>query len=59
MTRFAFVTWDGGGNLPPAIGIAQELAARGHSVRFLGYETQRAAFKARLRPRRPTSERRL
>ena len=47
MTRFAFVTWDGGGNLPPAIGIAQELAARGHSVRFLGYETQRADFEAR------------
>ena len=45
MTRFAFVTWDGGGNLPPAIGIAQELAARGHSVRFLGYEVQRETIK--------------
>ena len=47
MTRFAFVTWDGGGNLPPAVGIAQELAARGNSIRFLGYEVQRAAIEAR------------
>jgi len=47
MTRFAFVTWDGGGNLPPAVGIAQELAARGNSVRFLGYEVQRSGIEAR------------
>lgn len=40
MTRCAFVSWDGGGNLPPSVGIAQELAARDHSVRFLGYEVQ-------------------
>jgi len=47
MTRFTFVTWDGGGNLPPAIGIAQELAARWNQVRFLGYEVQRAAIESR------------
>jgi MGT family glycosyltransferase len=47
MTRFTFVTWDGGGNLPPAVGIAQELVARGNEVRFLGYLTQRAAIEAR------------
>jgi MGT family glycosyltransferase len=41
MGSFAFVTWEGGGNVGPAIGIAQELAARGHSCRFLGYERQR------------------
>ena len=46
MTRFAFVTWDGGGNIPPAIGIAQELAARGHSIDFIGYEVQRKRFEA-------------
>ena len=46
MTRFAFVTWDGGGNVPPAIGIAQELAARGHSIDFIGYEVQRKRFEA-------------
>jgi MGT family glycosyltransferase len=47
MTRFAFVTWDGGGNVPPAVGIAQELAARGHSVEFMGYEVQRKSFEER------------
>ena len=46
MTRFAFVTWDGGGNIPPAIGIAQELAARGHGIDFIGYEVQRKRFEA-------------
>ena len=44
MTRFAFVTWDGGGNVPPAVGIAQELVLRGHEVVFLGYEVQTAAL---------------
>jgi UDP:flavonoid glycosyltransferase YjiC (YdhE family) len=46
MGRFAFVTWPGGGNLPPAIGIAQELVARGHEVGFLGYEVQRERIEA-------------
>jgi MGT family glycosyltransferase len=45
MARFLFVTWDGGGNMSPAIGIAQELALRGHSVVFAGYETQRTRFE--------------
>jgi MGT family glycosyltransferase len=39
--RIAFVTWDGGGNVGPAIGIAQALAARGHQVCFHGYFGQR------------------
>ena len=47
MTRFTFVTWDGGGNVPPAVGIAQELIARGNEVRFLGYLPQQAAIEAR------------
>ncbi|GAC1613453.1 MAG: glycosyltransferase [Candidatus Dormibacteraceae bacterium] len=47
MTRFAFVTWDGGGNLGPAVGIAQEMVARGHQVRFLGYLPQRSSIEAR------------
>jgi UDP:flavonoid glycosyltransferase YjiC (YdhE family) len=46
MARFAFVTWPGGGNLPPAIGIAQELVARGHDVEFVGYEVQRQHIEA-------------
>jgi UDP:flavonoid glycosyltransferase YjiC (YdhE family) len=41
MAEILFVTWDGGGNVPPALGIAQELRRRGHAVRFLGHETQR------------------
>ena len=47
MARFAFVTWDGGGNVPPAVGLAQELSARGHDVVFIGYEVQRASFERR------------
>jgi len=47
MSRFTFVTWDGGGNVPPAVGIAQELIVRGHDVRFLGYIPQHAAISAR------------
>jgi len=50
MTRFAFVTWDGGGNVPPAVGIAQGLVARGHEVIFIGYEVQRQAFEQRQLP---------
>jgi MGT family glycosyltransferase len=46
MTRFAFITWDGGGNVPPAVGIAQELVERGHEVVFFGYEVQRNRFEA-------------
>ncbi|MDF3311619.1 glycosyltransferase [Rhodococcus sp. T2V] len=42
MARILFVTWDGGGNLPPALGIARELQKRGHSVRFLGHALQRS-----------------
>jgi UDP:flavonoid glycosyltransferase YjiC (YdhE family) len=43
MSSFLFVTWDGGGNVPPALGIAAELRARGHAVRFLGHEGNRDA----------------
>lgn len=40
------VTWDGGGNVPPALGIAAELKRRGHQVRFLGHPRQRLAIEA-------------
>lgn len=43
--RVLFVTWDGGGNLPPALGIARELRARGDEVRILGHEVQRTAIE--------------
>ncbi|MFD3454963.1 glycosyltransferase [Streptomyces sp. NPDC058691] len=46
MARILFVTWDGGGNVPPALGIAAELARRGDSVRFLGHPQQRRQIEA-------------
>lgn len=45
MARFLFVTWDGGGNLPPALGIAADVQRRGHLVRFLGHAQQRASIE--------------
>jgi UDP:flavonoid glycosyltransferase YjiC (YdhE family) len=41
MTRILVVTWDGGGNVPPMLGIATELRRRGHQVRVLGHPQQR------------------
>jgi UDP:flavonoid glycosyltransferase YjiC (YdhE family) len=40
MTRILFVTWDGGGNLPPLLGIASEVQRRGHTVRVIGHGGQ-------------------
>jgi UDP:flavonoid glycosyltransferase YjiC (YdhE family) len=39
MRRFLVVTWDGAGNLVATLGIARELAARGHDVRVLGHRS--------------------
>ena len=50
MSRITFVTWDGGGNLMPALGIARGLDRRGHSVAFLGQQTQRTAIEAARLP---------
>ena len=44
MADILFVTWDGGGNVPPAVGIAQELRARGHRIRFIGHQRQATSF---------------
>lgn len=44
MSSILFITFDGGGNVPPATGIAKELARRGHSVRFMGHPSQKAVF---------------
>ncbi|HEX6799941.1 MAG TPA: glycosyltransferase [Ktedonobacterales bacterium] len=46
MAHILFVTWPGGGNQGPALGMARELQQRGHSVTFAGYEVQRARFEA-------------
>jgi len=34
--RFLIVTWDGGGNVHPALGLGRGLVLRGHSVRVMG-----------------------
>ncbi len=47
MARVLFVTWDGGGNVPPTVRLAEELRSRGDSVRFLGQARQRAYFESR------------
>lgn len=44
--RVLFVTWDGGGNVPPALGIAARLQARGHAVRVMGHPVQQSAVEA-------------
>lgn len=46
MSRFSFVTFPGGGNQPPTMGLAAELKRRGHDVLIAGYQTQRAMFEA-------------
>ena len=46
MAEILFVTWDGGGNVPPATAIAAELRRRGHRVRFVGHTSQRAPLEA-------------
>lgn len=46
MAEILFVTWDGGGNVPPALGIAAELQSRGHAVRVMGHARQRASLTA-------------
>ena len=33
--KFLFTMWDGGGTVPPELGVAKRLVARGHSVRVL------------------------
>ena len=45
MSDICFVTWDGGGNVPPARDVARELQRRGHRVRFIGHPTQADRFR--------------
>ncbi|MDQ6774122.1 MAG: hypothetical protein M3024_14260 [Candidatus Dormibacteraeota bacterium] len=47
MSKILFVTWNGGGNVPPALGIATALARRGHRVGFLGHAQQEEQIRAR------------
>jgi len=34
-SRYLFVDWEGGGNLPPALTLARQMVERGHRVRVL------------------------
>jgi UDP:flavonoid glycosyltransferase YjiC (YdhE family) len=43
---YLFVTFEGGGNVPPVLGLARRLAARGHDVRVLSEPCLRAAVEA-------------
>jgi UDP:flavonoid glycosyltransferase YjiC (YdhE family) len=45
MAEILVVTWDGGGNVPPALGVAAELGERGHHVRVLGHDRQRSSIE--------------
>lgn len=42
---YLFVTFEGGGNIPPVLGVARRLAARGHDVRVLTEPCLRAAVR--------------
>lgn len=44
--RFLFALWDGGGNVPPALGIASRLLGRGHVVHVLGDPTLEPEVRA-------------
>jgi len=45
--RFLFLTWNGAGNQPPSVAIAQALKKRGHDVAFAGYASQHSYFADR------------
>lgn len=44
--RFLFALWDGAGTVPPIIGVAQRLRARGHAVRVLADPTIEAEARS-------------
>jgi MGT family glycosyltransferase len=64
-TRILFTSWEGGGNVTPALTVARKLAARGHRVRFMSDEANRADARAyglsfvpwKLAPNRPDRSR--
>jgi UDP:flavonoid glycosyltransferase YjiC (YdhE family) len=39
MARFLIVSWDGGGNAPPALNLGARLVGLGHRVRMLGWDS--------------------
>jgi UDP:flavonoid glycosyltransferase YjiC (YdhE family) len=41
--RFLIVSWDGGGNVPPALNLGARLGQLGHRVRVLGWESMKSS----------------
>lgn len=54
--KFLFTTWEGGGNIPPAITVARKLAQRGHKVRFMSDAANREDAEAAGLEFRPWQE---
>jgi UDP:flavonoid glycosyltransferase YjiC (YdhE family) len=46
VARCLIVSWDGGGNAPPALNLGARLVGLGHRVRILGWETMAARASA-------------
>src|SRR5262245_26636949 len=46
MKRYLLATWEGGGVVPPEMGLARRLAARGHEVRVLADPSVEPAARA-------------
>src|SRR4051812_23407224 len=46
MSELLFVTWDGGGNVPPLLALAGQLHQRGHTVRVMGHPQQADVVEA-------------
>ena len=46
MSRFLLATWDGGGTIPPELGLVAELVGRGHEVVVLSDDTVEAEATA-------------
>ena len=44
--RFLMTMWEGGGNVPPELGVARRLVGRGHVVHLLGDPTMRSSAEA-------------
>jgi UDP:flavonoid glycosyltransferase YjiC (YdhE family) len=44
--RFLIVSWDGGGNVPPALNLGARLVQQGHAVRLIGSQSMAARATA-------------
>ncbi len=44
--RFLIISWDGGGNVPPALNLGTRLVHLGHRVRLLGWESMKSRAAA-------------